>query len=120
MLYEMLSWHLIGAVSLFALVFVTSPSKPGNDKTPVAFTEIKTIFQKRCESCHSSHPTDDVQKIAPNGIIFDTPKQIAKHSERIMFRVVQTKTMPQGNKTGITDSEREMIGRWIGQGAKVN
>ena len=111
---------LIGAVSLFALVFVTSPSKPGNDKTPVVFTEIKTIFQKRCESCHSSHPTDDVQKIAPNGIIFDTPEQIAKHSERIMFRVVQTKTMPQGNKTGITDSEREMIGRWIGQGAKVN
>jgi uncharacterized membrane protein len=52
--------------------------------------------------------------------MFDTPEQIAKVSDRIMFRVVQTKTMPQANKTGITDSEREIIGRWISQGAKIN
>ena len=115
------AWFLvIGAISLFALVFVTSPSSLNIDKTPVAFKEVQPVFQKRCESCHSSHPTDDIQKVAPNGILFDTPEQIAKMSERIMFRVVQTKTMPQGNKTGITEEERLLIGRWIAQGAKVN
>jgi uncharacterized membrane protein len=36
-----------------------------------------------------------------------------------MVRAVQTKTMPQGNKTGITDPERELIGHWIDQGAKI-
>ncbi len=114
-------WFLvIGAISLFALVFVTSPTSIKNNNTPIAFNEVKPIFQKRCESCHSSHPTDDIQKVAPNGIAFDTPEQIAKMSERIMFRVVQTKTMPQGNKTGITEIEREMIGRWIAQGSKLN
>ena len=114
-------WFLvIGAISLFALVFVTSPATLKNNNTPIAFSEVKPIFQKRCESCHSSHPTDDIQKVAPNGIAFDTPEQIAKMSERILFRVVQTKTMPQGNKTGITETEREMIGRWIAQGAKLN
>jgi len=35
-------------------------------------------------------------------------------------RVVQTKTMPHGNKTQITENERELIGAWIEQGADVN
>ncbi len=115
-----LRFLVIGAIALFALVFVTAPEKPEINTSPVAFAEVQPIFSKRCESCHSSHPTDDVQKTAPNGIAFDTPEQIVKQKERIMFRVVQTKTMPQGNKTGITDDERELIGRWITQGANLN
>jgi uncharacterized membrane protein len=111
---------IIGAIALFALVFVTAPKSIPVDNTPVAFAEVQPIFQKRCETCHSAHPTDDVQKTAPNGITFDTPEQISKMKDRIHFRAVQTKTMPQGNKTGITDSERELIGRWINQGAKIN
>lgn len=114
-------WFLIIAtISLFALVFVTSPSKPVIDTTPVAFKDVQTIIQKRCESCHSTHPTDDIQKVAPNGIILETPEQITKVSDRIMFRVVQTKTMPQGNKTGITEEERILLGRWIDQGSKID
>mgnify|MGYP003340118622 CR=1 FL=1 len=38
--------------------------------------------------------------------------------EKILNRAVQTKTMPQGNKTNITEEEREKLGRWIAQGAK--
>jgi len=30
---------------------------------------------------------------------------------------VLTRTMPPANKTKITDVEREMLGRWIAQGA---
>jgi uncharacterized membrane protein len=52
--------------------------------------------------------------------MFDTPEEIKKHSNRILVRAVQTKTMPQANKTHITDAERELIGVWIEQGAKLN
>jgi uncharacterized membrane protein len=114
------AWLLgFAALSLFALVFITSPTSKNTNNTPVKFSEVQTIITKRCTQCHSSHPTDDVQKVAPGGIMFETPQQIAKLSERILFRVVQTKTMPQGNKTGITEAEREILGRWIVQGAKV-
>jgi uncharacterized membrane protein len=51
--------------------------------------------------------------------MFDTPQEIQKHADRILVRAVQTKTMPQGNKTGITEEERELIGMWIEQGAKL-
>ena len=36
---------------------------------------------------------------------------------RILVRAVQTKTMPLGNMTGMTDEEREVLARWIAQGA---
>ena len=109
-----------GAISLFALVFITAPRPKKTDSMPVSFSEVQPIIQKRCLSCHSSNPTDDIQKIAPNGVLLETPEEIAKMSDRILFRVVQTKTMPQGNKTGITDEERDKIGRWIHQGARIS
>jgi uncharacterized membrane protein len=80
---------------------------------------VQTVIQKRCVNCHSQHPVDEIQKIAPNGIMFDTPEEIAKHADRILVRAVQTKTMPQANKTGMSDGERELLGRWISQGAKI-
>ena len=110
-------------VSLIALVIVTAPANNNRslkNSSPVAFSQIQPVILKRCVQCHSLNPTDDVQKIAPNGIMFDTPDEVAKQKDRIMIRVVQTKTMPQANKTGITDEERELIGRWIEQGGKVH
>ena len=80
---------------------------------------IQPIFNQRCVQCHSSHPTDDVQKIAPNGVMFETAEQIQKMTDKILLRAVNTHTMPQGNKTKMTDQERELIGRWIAQGAKT-
>ncbi|HRH67557.1 MAG TPA: hypothetical protein PLU53_14740, partial [Bacteroidia bacterium] len=107
-------------IALIALIIVTAPVSTSKKSTkPVAFSQVQPIFKKRCQSCHSAAPTDEVQTIAPGGVLFDTPEQIHKMSERILVRAVQTKTMPQANKTGITDEERELIGSWIEQGAKI-
>jgi uncharacterized membrane protein len=115
-------WILPFAVTgLVALIIVTAPSKVSiKDSAPVSFSQVQPIILKRCVPCHSSNPTDDVQKIAPNGILFDTPEQIKSQKERILIRAVQTKTMPQANKTGITEEERALIGSWIAQGGKIN
>jgi len=115
------SWLLpFAAIGLIALVFVTAPvpKKSAKDMPPVSFSSIQPIIQNRCVNCHSANPTDDVNKTAPNGIMFDTPEQIKSHSDRILVRAVQTKTMPQGNKTGMTEEERELVRVWIEQGAK--
>ena len=76
------------------------------------------IFKQRCNQCHSSKPTDDVQLVAPNGVMFDNYDQIHKMTDKIMLRAINTQSMPQGNKTGMTVEEREIIGRWIAQGSK--
>jgi uncharacterized membrane protein len=44
--------------------------------------------------------------------MFDTQAQIESRAERIRERAFVTRTMPPGNKTGITDAERALLGAW--------
>jgi uncharacterized membrane protein len=114
-------WILPVAVAgIIAMAIISAPRTKSvcKENAPATFTEVNEIITKRCVQCHSSNPTDDLLKTAPNGIMFDDPKNIVKYSERILQRAVITKTMPQGNKTHITQDERDVIQCWIEQGAK--
>ena len=73
-----------------------------------------------CVSCHSRTPTDEVFRLAPNGVTFDAPESIRAHAETIRTRVVLLRNMPLGNKTGMTDEERALLGRWLAQGAPLD
>lgn len=109
----------VSIVILLGAAFITAPEKPGACNSEVGFDEVNAIVQKRCVSCHSAKPTDDVYTSAPNGIMYDTPEQILAKKDMIMQRVVVTKTMPQNNKTNITQKERDKIRCWIEQGARL-
>jgi len=110
----------VSVIILLAACFISAPAKnPNACKSDVAFAEINNIIQNRCVTCHSAKPTDDVNKVAPNGVMYDTPEQIVAKKELIMQRVVVTKTMPQNNKTSITQEERDLIRCWIEQGAQT-
>jgi uncharacterized membrane protein len=83
----------------------------------VPFSRARAILEQRCVPCHSSHPT--TVDSAPLGIAFDTPEQIEAQAARIEQVAVSTKTMPLGNVTGMTQAERDLLGAWIRQGAKI-
>ncbi len=106
-----------GVLILLSAAYISAPPKPGSCSKKVSMAEVFTIIQNRCVSCHSSRPTDEVYTAAPNGVMYDTPESIAKLKEKIMQRVVLTKTMPQNNKTNMTEEERDLIRCWIEQGA---
>ena len=112
-------WVLpVSVLILLAASFITAPPRDNAACTKiVSFTEINAIINKRCISCHSSKPTDDVYTAPPNGVVYDTPQDIAKLKDKIIQRVVITKTMPLNNKTGMTPEERDQIRCWIDQGA---
>ena len=114
-------WILpVSVVILLAACFISAPStNPYECKKEVTFAEVNEIIQKRCVQCHSATPTDDLNTVAPNGVKYDTPKEIYDKRDLIMQRVVITKTMPQNNKTNITEEERNMIRCWIEQGASL-
>lgn len=110
----------VSVLILLAGAFISAPPKdPGACNTKIEFSEVNAIIQERCVSCHSSKPTDDVYKAPPNGVMYDTPDDIVKKKELIMQRVVITKTMPQNNKTNITQKERDILRCWIEQGASL-
>jgi uncharacterized membrane protein len=108
-------WLLLPAFAgLVALIWMTSPAPTAAAMSDVpSFDEVHAIFENRCLQCHSSHPTDDVWKSAPKGVIFETEAQIKMHGAHVFENVVVAKTMPLGNKTQMTDEERAIIGRWL-------
>jgi uncharacterized membrane protein len=117
-------WVLpLSAALLLGVAFVTAPKADAGaanlaNAKPVHIEQVVSIVQARCIQCHSSNPTDDVFKTAPNGVKYDTPQDIIRLKDKILQRVVITKTMPQNNKTHITQEERDLIGAWIAQGAR--
>jgi uncharacterized membrane protein len=107
-----------------ALVFVLvargrGPASAAAGGPPVAFADARAVISQRCLACHSARPTDNQFTAAPSGVMFDTPEQIKGRADRILERAVISKTMPFGNKTGMTDEERALLGRWIEQGANI-
>jgi uncharacterized membrane protein len=83
----------------------------------VPFAQVASIVERRCAACHSDHPTK--VDAAPLGIKFDTPEEIKAEAQAIEQQAVQTKAMPLGNVTGMTQAERDVLARWIAQGAKI-
>jgi uncharacterized membrane protein len=89
----------------------------GTEATAVSIARARAIVQARCVPCHSAHPTRTDS--APLGIVFDTPEQMHAQASLIEQVAVSSKTMPLGNATGMTQAERDELGAWIRQGAKI-
>ena len=101
-----------------ALIVVLAPPPSGAaGLTAADFPAVAKVFETRCVTCHSSHPTRLGIDVAPKGVMFDTQAEIVANANRAYEQVVVTRAMPLGNVTGITDSERELIGRWVRSGA---
>jgi uncharacterized membrane protein len=115
-----------GAVAaLLALGFLTAQPAPPAAATPadlgppVHFSQAHAIITSRCLACHSEHPADPTFGPMPGGVSFETVDRIHALATRIKDRAVITKTMPMLNKTGITEEERTLLGRWVDQGARI-
>jgi uncharacterized membrane protein len=117
------------AIVVLALAYVIRPDN-GESRTAttptattaaetVAFERVATIIEQRCTPCHSANPTNESFTAPPAGIAFDTPEEIQSRAGQIEEQAVRTRAMPLGNATGMTEEERELLGRWIDQGAET-
>ncbi|MDX6370697.1 MAG: hypothetical protein QOG93_2199 [Gaiellaceae bacterium] len=106
------------AVAIAVLAILIRPQSQSVAGTPaVPFAQVRGIVAERCSACHSQHPTK--VDAAPKGITFDTAAQIKAEAAAIDLQAVQTKAMPLGNVTDMTQAERDLLGRWIAQGATI-
>jgi uncharacterized membrane protein len=108
-------WHAgrrvwwIPAVAVLVVVGLAlwlKPDETAPAQGSVSFAQVAPIFASRCAPCHSGAS-------APLGIRLETQAQIEARTEDIERQAVQTKAMPPGNATGITDQERALIASWI-------
>jgi uncharacterized membrane protein len=105
------------AVAIAVLAVVIRPKEESAAGATVTFAQVQHVIDQRCTACHSSHPTR--VSVAPAGITFDTSAQIKAQATLIKQQAVLTRNMPLGNVTRMTQAERDLLGRWIAQGAKI-
>ncbi len=105
------------AATLGVLFFLTRPPPRVTTDRQVSYAEARAIVERRCLQCHSANPTDDTWRVAPNGLMFDTPERMVIMAPRMKERACVQKTMPLNNKTNMTDEERAALAQWVDEGS---
>ena len=106
---------VIAVFLLLSMVWYLSPKALDSaDSDIVSATKISQIIDKRCVPCHASVPTQPGFAEAPLGLVMETPAQIVKNAARVAT-TVQSKYMPIGNLTAMTDQERAVVAAWYAQ-----
>jgi uncharacterized membrane protein len=107
-----------GLVVLAMTALVSLPRPTVDIGPPASFSEVKQIFQARCEPCHATKPTQEGFAAPPKGVILETEGEIRARAPMINQQVWLSRVMPPGNLTHITDDERRLIARWFKGGAQ--
>lgn len=101
-------WWIPVAVGagIVALAIGLEPETAATPAQRVSFEEVAPVIAERCASCHSG-------TAAPLGIRLETRAQIEARADDIGRQAVQTRAMPPGNATGMTEAERTLLAAWI-------
>jgi len=92
------------ALAIWLQPDTVAPAQSGN----VSIAEVQAVMTARCATCHSGAS-------APLGIKFETAEQIEARADDIARMAVQTRAMPPGNATKITEEERDLLAAWVAQ-----
>jgi uncharacterized membrane protein len=103
-----------GNLAKSATASATAAPLTGN---PASFVQIHAILERRCIACHAQHPSFAGFAAPPAGVMLETPAQIKQNAQRVVVQTVQTRAMPLGNLTKMTDEERAAIAAWFQAGA---
>lgn len=99
-----------GAAALAALAIAIEPKDTtrANGDTAVPFSRVASIVAARCGTCHSGVSP-------PNGVRLTTQAEIESRAADIERQAVQTRAMPPGNSTNMTEAERATLAAWVAQ-----
>ena len=98
--------------ALMIAIFVTAPRSSGGGAA-VSDAEVLAVTQKHCVMCHAAKPTHEGFTEAPKNITLDNIAGLRQYAAQIYVQAVQTNAMPLGNETGMTQEERDALGRWV-------
>jgi uncharacterized membrane protein len=94
------------AVAVVALAVWLEPDDAAPAQGSVAFAQVQPVIAQRCATCHSGAS-------APLGVRLETEQQITVRADDIERQAVQTRAMPPGNTTGMTEEERQLLAAWL-------
>jgi uncharacterized membrane protein len=109
-------WHIgkrawwipaVTALGVIGLVVWLQPEGPAPVGGPaVSFDRVQQIVTQRCVPCHQGAS-------APSGVRFETAEEIRSRADDIKRMAVDSRAMPPGNATQMTDEERRELATWL-------
>jgi len=102
----------VAIAALMVAIFITAPRAP-EAGAAVSDAQVFAITQKHCVMCHAAKPTHESFQEAPKNVALESVAELRKYAALIYLQAVQNKAMPLGNETGMTDEERNELGRWV-------
>ena len=107
---------LVIAAIMMAGVAVWIAPKPVevDQQTMAGFSDEQgmLIIKERCASCHAVTPTQPGFASPPAGLVLETQEQVDTNTAKLI-EVIQSKYMPIGNITQMTDEERQQVLGWL-------
>jgi uncharacterized membrane protein len=114
-------WRAVtaGVLALAAAILLTA--RPGAGSASVGSTlsarvsdaQAFAIVERRCTTCHSEKPSNPSFPEPPAGVKLDQLTRLKAMAPRVQVRAIDTRTMPLGNLTGMTDAERDTLAAWL-------
>ena len=112
------------AVAVLIIACVAAALAPARVPQPGAvsaspaeqFQRVQAIVSQRCAVCHRALPSAGGFSAPPGGVRLDVPEQILMYTAK-MQQQLAARTMPVGNVTGLTETERAELLAWIARGS---
>ena len=100
-------------IALIAAIYMTAPQQRNIVDGVVSDVEVMTIVRKHCTTCHAANPKHEAFDAPPKNIVLENIDQLGRHGKQVVRFAVQTRAMPLGNETGMTEDERLKLGAWV-------
>jgi uncharacterized membrane protein len=101
------------AMGLITAIYVTAPATRSTTGGAVSDAEAQAIVGKHCLMCHARNPSHPAFKEPPKNMALESIPEMRRFAQQIYMQTVQNRAMPLGNQTGMTEDERDALGRWV-------
>ncbi len=106
---------LVGMTAPKPVADASGAGADGQSAERVSDLEVLRIAYVHCVSCHAHKPLNPGFTNPPNNVVLETTADILRFKDTIEAFSVRTHIMPLGNKTDMTEQERERLGLWLSQ-----
>lgn len=86
-----------------------APPAPASVEEAAAYAKLQPMLQRNCLMCHAQRPLISAYRVAPVGVVLETPEQLRALAPRILAVVQTTRQMPPQKFILIRDGDRNLL-----------
>ena len=79
----------------------------------VTDAEALAIVRRHCVACHAHKPSHPSFDAPPKNVALETVDELKAWAGKILEQVVLDRNMPVGSDSGMSEEERQALGRWV-------